>query len=106
MRFKYKVVKGLSFLIKKACYKIRDTKDIMTNLRRLKWFDKKQHLSLKDYQFHFNDFCQTPNTLILDEVICKLDELVKSKSKLANYDELKSDIKWLKEYYEKNLGMM
>jgi len=26
--------------------------------------------------------------------------LVKSKSKIADYDELKSDIEWLKEYYE------
>ncbi|QOP45883.1 hypothetical protein [Sulfurimonas paralvinellae] len=55
---------------------------------------------MKDYQYHFTDFCNTPNTLLLDEVIHKLDELVKSKSKIADYDELKSDIEWLKEYYE------
>jgi hypothetical protein len=33
-------------------------------------------------------------------MICKLDELVKSKSKIADFDELKSDMEWLKEYYE------
>ncbi|MDF1883689.1 hypothetical protein JHD49_07030 [Sulfurimonas sp. SAG-AH-194-C21] len=29
-----------------------------------------------------------------------LTELVQSKSKLADFDELKSDTVWLKEYYE------
>jgi len=40
------------------------------------------------------------NTESLDEVIEKLNELVNSKSKLADYDELKSDMEWLEEYYE------
>jgi hypothetical protein len=83
-----------------ASIKIRDTKDILVNIERLKWSDKEQHLTLKDYQYHFTDFCNIPNTLLLDEMICKLDELVKSKSKIADFDELKSDMEWLKEYYE------
>ncbi|MFA6139000.1 MAG: hypothetical protein WC667_13075 [Sulfurimonas sp.] len=41
------------------------------------------------------------DTALLDELIKKFEELVNSKSKLADYDELKSDIKWLKEYYDK-----
>lgn len=40
------------------------------------------------------------DTTLLDEVIEKLDELIDSKPKLADFDELKSDIEWLKEYYE------
>ena len=40
------------------------------------------------------------NTTALDEVIEKLNELVTSKSKLADFDELKSDMEWLEEYYE------
>ena len=40
------------------------------------------------------------NTLSLDEAIEKLNELVASKSKLIDFDELESDIEWLEEYYE------
>jgi hypothetical protein len=101
MRLKYEVVKGLCQLMTRTRIKIRDTKNILLNVKRLNWSNKRQHLTLKDYQYHFTDFCNTPNTLLLDEVIHKLDELVKSKSKVADYDELKSDIEWLKEYYEK-----
>ena len=100
MRLKYEVVKGLCLLMSRTCIKIRDTKNILVNFKRLKWSDKQKHLTLQDYQFHFNNFCHTPNTLLLDEVIRKLDELVTSKSKIADYDELKSDMEWLKEYYE------
>ena len=45
-------------------------------------------------------YLDTVDTQSLDEVIEKLDELLASKSKLADFDELKSDIEWLKEYYE------
>jgi len=83
-----------------TCVKIRDTKDILVNIKRLKWSTQIKHLTLKDYQYHFNDFSNTPNTLLLDDVIQKLDKLVKSKSKIADFDELKSDMQWLKEYYE------
>jgi hypothetical protein len=100
MRLKYEVVKGLCQLMTTTCIKIRDTKNISVNLKRLRWSDKEIHLTLKDYQYHFTDYCNTPNTLLLDEVIYKLDELVKSKSKIADYDELKSDMEWLKEYYD------
>lgn len=41
------------------------------------------------------------DTALLDEVLEKLDALVDSKSKLADYDELKSDMEWLREYYAK-----
>ena len=101
MRFKYKVVKGLCQLMSQTCIKIRDTKDILVNIKRLEWSTQIKHLTLKDYQYHFSDFCNTPHTLLLDDVIHKLDEIVKSKSKIADFDELKSDIEWLKEYYEK-----
>lgn len=40
------------------------------------------------------------NTTSLDEVIENLNELVDSKSKLADFYELKSDMGWLEEYYE------
>jgi len=100
MRFKYEVLKGLCQLMSQTCIKIRDTKDILVNIKRLKWSTQIKHLTLKDYQYHLNDFSNTPNTLLLDDVIQKLDELVKSKSKIADFDELKSDMEWLKEYYE------
>ena len=40
------------------------------------------------------------NTTLLDEVLEKLEILVDSKSKLADFDELKSDMEYLKEYYD------
>jgi chromosome segregation ATPase len=40
------------------------------------------------------------NTESLDKVIERLNELVNSKSKLADFDELKSDMGWLEEYYK------
>ena len=40
------------------------------------------------------------DTALLDEVLVKLDALVDSKSKLADYDELKFDMEWLREYYK------
>ncbi len=67
MRLKYEVVKGLCLLMSRTCIKIRDTKNISVNFKRLKWSDKQMHLTLQDYQFHFNDFFHTPNTLLLDE---------------------------------------
>ena len=43
--------------------------------------------------------------LMLDDVIKQLDELTSSKSKLVDFDSLKSDIEFLKEYYkEKSWG--
>ena len=33
-------------------------------------------------------------------MIQKLEELLKSKSKIADFDELKSAMEWFKEYYE------
>ena len=39
--------------------------------------------------------------LMLDNVIELLEELVNSKSKLVDFDTLKSDIEFLKEYYKK-----
>lgn len=99
MRLKYEVVKGLCQLMTNARIKIKDTKNVSENLRRLKWFDRGYDSTLKEYQYHFMNFCNTPNTQLLDEVISKLEELVKSKSKIADYDELKSDMVWLKKYY-------
>lgn len=99
MRLKYEVVNDLCQLMTNTRIKIRDTKNVPENLRRLKWFTGKYDLTLKDYQYHFMNFCNTPNTHLLDEVIHKLEELVKSKSKIADYDELKFDMEWLKEYY-------
>ena len=101
MRLKYEVVKGLCQLMTNVRLKIRDTKNISKNLQRLKWFSGVNNLTLKDYHYHFVNFCNAPNTQLLDEVIDKLEELVKSKSKIADYDELKSDMEWLKEYYRK-----
>lgn len=101
MRLKYAVVKELCQLIAKARIKIRSTKNVSENLRRLKWSDEKRDLTLKDFQYHFMDICNIPNTQLLDEVIGKLEELIKSKSKIVDYDELKSDMEWLKEYYAK-----
>ncbi len=100
MRLKYQVVKELCQLMTNASNKIRDTKDISENLKKLKWSSHEYNLTLKDYQYHLTDFCNTPNTILLDEVIDKLNELVSSKSKIADYDELKSDMEWLQEYYE------
>ena len=71
MKFNYPTVKELSELISEALIKIKETR----------------------YQGSID-------TDMLDEVIEKLDELVSSKSKLADFDELKSDIEWLKEYYK------
>jgi len=84
MRLKYQVVKELCQLMTNACIKVRDIKNILVNLKSLRCSDKEMHLTLKDYQFHFTDYCNTPNTLLLDEVIHKLDELVKSKSKITD----------------------
>lgn len=71
MKFNYPTVKELSELMGDARIKIRETR-----------------------------YLETVDTHILDEVIEKLNELVNSKSKLADFDELKSDIEWLEEYYE------
>jgi len=99
MRFKYQVVKELCVIMMNAQEKIKDTKDLLENAKKLKWSDKHYHLTLKDYDYQFTNFCNIPNTILLDEVIFKLDKLVKSKSKIANFDELTSDLEWLKEYY-------
>lgn len=99
MRLKYKVVKGLCQLMANARIKIRKNKNISENLQRLKWFSGTYELTLKDYQYQFVNFCNASNTRLLDEVIGNLEELVKSKSKIADYDELKSDMEWLKKYY-------
>lgn len=70
MVLKYEVVKEFSELITQARQEIRSSKNTK------------------------------PITLSLDKVIEKLDELVESNSKLADYTELKSDMEWLNEYYE------
>ena len=71
MKFNYSTVEELSQLIGEVSIKIRETR----------------------YQ-------GSVDTDMLDELIEKLDELVNLKSKLADFDELKSDIEWLKEYYK------
>ena len=71
MKLNYPTVKELCQLMTDARINIRDTR----------------HL-------------ETVNTELLDEVIEKLNELVASKSKLVDFDELKSDMEWLEEYYE------
>lgn len=71
MKFNYQTVTELTQLLTDARIKIINTK----------------HL-------------QNVDTDMLDEVIEKLDELVATKYKLADFDELKSDMEWLKEYYE------
>jgi len=71
MKFNYPTVKELSELIGESVIKIRHTR-----------------------------YAESVDTNKLDEVIEKLDELVSSKSKLADFDELRSDLEWLKEYYE------
>lgn len=100
MRLKYQVVKELCQSMTNARLKIRDTKDILENLKKVKWFSKKHHLTLEDYQYQLTDFCNAPNTILLDEVIDKLNELIKSNSNIVDYAELESDMEWLKEYYE------
>jgi len=42
----------------------------------------------------------TVDTKNLDKVIEELDELISLEIKLADFDELSSDIEWLEEYYE------
>ena len=42
----------------------------------------------------------TPDTNKLDEFIDQLEEMFQSKSKHADFDELKSDLEWIEEYYE------
>ena len=71
MKFNYPTVKELTDLMTEARIKIRESR-----------------------------YLETVDTELLDEAIEKLDELVSSKSKLADFDELRSDIEWLKEYYE------
>ena len=71
MKLNYPIVKELCQLVTDARINIRDTR----------------HLEIVD-------------TKLLDEVIEKLNELVSSKSKLADFDELESDIEWLEEYYK------
>ncbi len=71
MVLKYEVVKEFSELITQARQEIRSSKN------------------------------SKPITLSLDKVIEKLDELIDTDSKLADYTELKSDMEWLNEYYEK-----
>lgn len=70
MVLKYEVVKEFSELITQARQEIRSSKN------------------------------SKPITLSLDKVIEKLDELIDTDSKLADYTELKSDMEWLNEYYE------
>jgi len=41
-----------------------------------------------------------PNTDKLDVFIKRLKEMFNSKSKYANFNELKSDLAWIEEYYE------
>lgn len=100
MRLKYQVVKELCQLMTNARIKIRDTKNILENMKKLKWTTETYNLTLEDYQYHLTDFSNAPNTILLDDVLDKLNELVSLKSKIADYDELKSDIESLKEYYE------
>ena len=71
MKLNYPTVKELCQLMTDARIKIRDTR----------------HMEVVD-------------TKLLDEVIEKFNELVTSKSKLADFNELQSDIEWLEEYYE------
>ncbi len=71
MKFNYPAVKELSELMTDARIKIRDTR----------------HMEIVD-------------TVLLDEVIEKLHDLMNSQSKLVDFDELKSDVEWLEEYYE------
>ena len=42
----------------------------------------------------------SPETDKLNEFIKQLKEMFKSKSKYADFDELKSDLEWIEEYYE------
>lgn len=70
MLLKYEVVKEFSELITQARQEIRSSKN------------------------------SKPITLSLDKIIEKLDELIDTDSKLADYTELKSDMEWLNEYYE------
>jgi len=87
MRLKYQVVKELCQLMTNARIKIRDTKNLSESLKKLQWTSEECHLTLKDYQYHLVDICNALNTILLDEVIDKLDELVSSKSKIADYNE-------------------
>ena len=100
MRLKYQVVKELCQLMTDARIKIRDTKNPLESLKKLKWSAQTSPLTLKDYQFHLTDVSSVPNTILLDEAINKLHTLISSKSKLADFDELNSDMQWLQEYYE------
>lgn len=101
MRLKYTLVKELCQLMTDAQIEIRESKNIVAKFQKLHWSDGKFHLTLMDYHYHVNEYCNIPNTALLDELIKRLNELTQSKSKIADYDELKSDIEWLEEYYEK-----
>jgi len=100
MRFSYKTVKSLCKLTTEARIQIQRTKNIQESLERVKWSTKTEPLALKDYQKQWQDFNIVPNTTTLDHLILKLKELTKSKSKYIDFDELKSDMEFLQEYYE------
>ena len=100
MRFSYKTVKSLCKLTTEARIQIQRTKNIQESLERVQWSTKAKPLGLKDYQKQWQDLNITPNTTTLDHLILKLKELTKSKSKHIDFDELKSDMEFLQEYYE------
>lgn len=100
MRLKYQVVKELCQLMTAARIQIRDSENILEKLKKLHWSDNNSCLTVEDYQYHFTKFCNVPETVLLDEVIEKLEELSDSNSKLADYSGLKSDMEWLDEYYK------
>ncbi len=100
MRFSYKTVKSLCKLTTEARIQIQKTKNIQESLERLKWSVKTEPLELKDYQKQWQAFNIVPNTTTLDHLILKLKELTKSKSKHIDFNELKSDVEFLQEYYE------
>ena len=100
MRFSYKTVKSLCKLTVEARIQIQRTKNIQENLERVTWSATIEPLGLKDFQKQWQDFNIVPNTTILDHLILKLRELIKSKSKYIDFDKLKSDMEFLQEYYE------
>ena len=42
----------------------------------------------------------TPDTDKLDKFIEQLEEMFQSKSKYADFDELKNDLEWIEQYYK------
>jgi hypothetical protein len=100
MRLKYQTVKALCNLVSDARIQIRRTKDVSLSLKNLKWSQQSNKPTLVDYQYQLDNFCNAPNTILLDNAISLIKELSKSKSKISNFDELKSDIQFLEEYYQ------